>query len=106
MSRRFGWIIIGKDLKSRETEIIKCFRSEPPISDLMVPATEHIMEKVDDDKELCVGFNGAITFLQGQFDFDLPEDRITEILRSYSEDTFAIWVAVEGTSNSHIYRKF
>lgn len=106
MSRRFGWIIIGEDLKSRETEIIGFLRSDEPVSEKQMPAANHIMEKVDDDKELRIGFDGTISFIQGQFDFDLSEDQINEMLRRYSEGTFAIWLAVEGTSNSHIYRKY
>jgi hypothetical protein len=107
MSSRFGWIVIGKNLKFEEEAIVSRFRGYDPVIITVKHATEYLMCKVDDDYELCIGFGKNFTLIQGQYDLGINiwED-IDSILQTYSKGTVAIYIGIEGTSGSELYRKY
>ena len=108
MSRRFGWVIIAEDLKPRELELLRDFReSRIPIQRRKEKASDHMMWKVNDDLELCIGYGKRFTLLQGQFDLGItPPGEIDELCRKYSKGGMALWLSVEGTSENYQFRKF
>ncbi|WPD24452.1 MAG: hypothetical protein SD837_07775 [Candidatus Electrothrix scaldis] len=107
MSTRFGWIVIGKNLESDEQQIISDFRKHDPVKTSTLHATEYLMKKVDDEYELGIGFGKNFTIIQGQYDLGLNIwDDIDLILKKYSTETVAIYIAVEGTSGSELYKKY
>ena len=74
MSARFGWIIVAGGLKRREQELLSDFRpGKTPIRRRKEKASDHIMWKVDDDLELCLGYGKRFTLIQGQFHLGIPE---------------------------------
>jgi hypothetical protein len=108
MSARFGWIIVAGDLKRQEQELLSDFRpGKTPIRRRKEKASDHIMWKVDDDLELCLGYGKRFTLIQGQFDLGISEpEHIEEMCRKYSKGHMVLWVGVEGTSGTFLFKKF
>lgn len=108
MSRRFGWLVIAGNLKAQEHQLLAAFRQDKiPIQSRKEKAADHLMWKVDDDLEICLGFGEGFTVVQGQFDFGLSSfEVIDELCREYSQNSMALWLSVEGTSESYLFKKF
>jgi len=108
MSSRFGWMIVDRNLKSQQDDLLEEFRPGMiAIQKRKTNASEHLMRKVDDDLELCLAYGRTFTLIQGQYDLGLSSfEKLDDLCRRYSTNSMALWLTVEGTSGTYIFKKF